>query len=111
MFILIAGRASNIISTRGWRVILERAKASSGYLLMEFIKLDKAEVLKNRDKEGKEKDKLMKDVIEVIGTKIGNQPEWRPVETTMKKLTLTYRHPYINDDDDVFFDEPMEGGE
>ena len=27
-----------------------------------------------------------------------------------KKLTLTYRHPSIDDNDDVFFDEPMEGG-
>ena len=53
---------------------------------MEFIKLDKSEILKNRDKKGKEKDRLMKDAIEVIGTEIGNQPERRPVESTIKNL-------------------------
>ena len=80
------GKKANTISTRGWRAILERAKSNSDSLLMEFIKFDKSDVLKHREEESKEKDKLIKDVIEAIGTEIVDQPEWKPVESTMKNL-------------------------
>ena len=81
------GKKPNTISTRGRRAILERAKKSnSDSLLMEFIKFDKSDVLKHREEESKEKDKLIKDVIEAIGTEIVDQPEWKPVESTIKNL-------------------------
>ena len=51
---------------------------------MEFIKFDKSKVLKNREEESKEKDELMKDVIEAIGTEIADQPERKPVESTVE---------------------------
>ena len=78
------GKKPNTTSTRGQRAILERAKSNSDSPLVGFIKFDKSEVLKNREKKSKENDKLMKDVIEAIGTEIVDQPEWKPAKSTIK---------------------------
>ena len=80
------GKKPNTTSTRGRRAILERAKSNSDSPLVGFIKFDKSEVLMNKEEESKGKDKLMKGVIEAIGTEIVDQPEWKPVESTIKSL-------------------------
>ena len=61
-------------------MILERARANSDSILVEFIKVKNSEVLKKRDEESREKNKLLEDVIETIGTDIVDQCEWQPVE-------------------------------
>ena len=76
---------------------------------MEFIKFDNSEVLKKREEESTEKNKLIKDVIETIGTDVVDQREWQPVERKIQKHTISYRHPSVVDPDDSFFEEPMEG--
>ena len=55
-------------------------------MLLEFIKVDESELLKKREEEREEKDKLTKDVIEAIGTEIVDQPEWKTEESTIKNL-------------------------
>ena len=57
-------------------MILERARANSDSILVEFIKVKNSEVLKKRDEESREKNKLLEDVIETIGTDIVDQCEW-----------------------------------
>ena len=52
----------------------------------------------------------MKDVIEAIGTEIIDQREWKAEESTIKKLTLSYSHPSVRDDDDIWGDDQMEDG-
>ena len=69
------GKKKNSISTKGRAIVLTRAKANSDTMLLEFIKVDESELLKKREEEREEKDKLMKDVIEAIGTEIVDQPE------------------------------------
>ena len=90
-------------------MILERARANSDSILVEFIKVKNSEVLKKREEESIEKNKLMKDVIETIGTDIVDQHEYQPVERNIQKHTISYRHPSVVDPDDSFFEEPMEG--
>ena len=78
-------------------MLLERANANSDSMLMEFIKFDSSEVLKKREEESTEKKKLMKDVIETIGTDIVDQRGWQPVERKVQKHIISYRHPSVVD--------------
>ena len=103
------GKKANSISTKGRAILLTRAKANSDTMLLEFIKVDESELLKKREEEREEKDKLMKDVIEAIGTKIVNHPEWKAEEST-KKITLSYSRSSVRNDDDILGDDQMEGG-
>ena len=84
-------------------MLLERVNANSDSMLMEFTKFNSSEVLKKREEESTEKIKLMKDVIETIGTDIVDQREWQPVEREIQKHTISYRHPSVVDPDDSFF--------
>ena len=103
-------KKENTISTKGRTVLLKHAKANSDTMFLEFIKVDKSDLLKKREEERKEKDKLTKDVIKAIGNEIVDQPEWKTEESTIKKLTLSYSHPFVRDDDAFWGDEQMEGG-
>ena len=61
------GKKPNTISTQGQAaLILERANVNSDSIFMEFIRIENSEVLKKRQEESTEKNKLMKDVIEKI---------------------------------------------
>ena len=53
---------------------------------------------------------IVNDVIEAIGTEIVDQPEWKTEESTIKKLTLSYSHPSVLNNDTFWVDEQMEGG-
>ena len=93
------GKKTNTISTKGRVSILKRAKANDDNLLIEFIKVGESEVLKQREKQHKEKNELMKDAIKSIGTEIVDQPEWNTEKSTIKQLTLPYAHPFVDEDD------------
>ena len=107
---IFKGKKENTISTKGRTVLLKHAKANSDTMLLEFIKVDKSDLLEKKEEEHEEKDKLTKDVIKAIDTEIVHQPEWKTEESTIKKLTLSCSHPFVHDDDAFWGDEQMEGG-
>ena len=82
------------------RQTLSARKAALQSSSMEFIKVGESEVLKRREEQQKQKNNLMKDVIEAIGIEIVDQPEWKTKGSTIKQLTMSYAHPSVDDDDD-----------
>ena len=102
----IADGAPNTLSTKKRARELKRANASGATMMKEFVKLEFSASLKRKEKKEAEKHKLMRGVIEDCGTDL--KEEWQTDKITIERLTISYRHPPMIEDEDLMDEDEME---
>ena len=75
-----------------------RAGITEELILMEFVKFDKSETLRKKEREESEKYETTKNIFMTNGAEIKDQQE-----ITIEQRTISYSHPPVDSDtEDVF---------
>lgn len=102
------GETPNNISTKTRQREMQRAGITEELVLMEFVKFDKCESLKKKEREETEKYQLINELIDSNGTEVASEyigPN-KGIDA-IERHAITYHHPSATDGDDhlVNFDE------
>ena len=98
------GETPNNISTKTRQREMQRAGITEELILMEFVKFDKCESLKKKEREETEKYQLINELIDSNGTEVASEyigPN-KGIDA-IERHAITYHHPSADSDDEEFW--------
>ena len=98
------GETPHIINTKARQGEMKRAGITEELILMEFVKFDKCESLKKKEREETEKYQLINELIDSNGTEVASEyiGSNKGIDA-IERHTVTYHHPSTADSDDEEF--------